>query len=60
MTELVLLISLFMVFYVYGGYPVLAAALGLVAGRPVRKGSIEPMVTIVIAAYNERDRKSVV
>lgn len=55
MTELVLLISLFMVFYVYGGYPVLAAALGLVAGRPVRKGSIEPMVTIVIAAYNEQD-----
>jgi cellulose synthase/poly-beta-1,6-N-acetylglucosamine synthase-like glycosyltransferase len=35
------------------GYPLTAAALARVRGRPVRKGEIEPTVTLVIAAHDE-------
>jgi cellulose synthase/poly-beta-1,6-N-acetylglucosamine synthase-like glycosyltransferase len=35
------------------GYPVAAAALARLRGRPVRKGEIEPTVTLVVAAHNE-------
>jgi cellulose synthase/poly-beta-1,6-N-acetylglucosamine synthase-like glycosyltransferase len=55
MIEIVFLISILLVFYVYAGYPLAAALLGRVMNRPVRKGICEPMVTVVIAAYNEED-----
>jgi glycosyltransferase involved in cell wall biosynthesis len=35
------------------GYPLLAAALARVHGRPVRKRDIEPTVTFIVAAHNE-------
>jgi cellulose synthase/poly-beta-1,6-N-acetylglucosamine synthase-like glycosyltransferase len=35
------------------GYPVTAALLARVRGRPVRKGPIEPSVTLVVAAHDE-------
>ena len=35
------------------GYPLLAAALARVRGRPVGKREIEPSVTFVVAAHNE-------
>ncbi|NVN91792.1 MAG: glycosyltransferase family 2 protein [Desulfuromonadales bacterium] len=55
MIEIILFISMLLVFYVYVGYPLAAALLGHVMNRPVRKGICEPMVTIVIAAYNEEE-----
>lgn len=55
MIELIFLISIFLVFYVYAGYPLAAALLGRIMSRPVRKGTCEPMVTVVIAAYNEEE-----
>jgi cellulose synthase/poly-beta-1,6-N-acetylglucosamine synthase-like glycosyltransferase len=53
--ESILFFSLFMVFYVYAGYPLAALALSRLFPRPVRKDSIEPPVTILIAAYNEEE-----
>jgi cellulose synthase/poly-beta-1,6-N-acetylglucosamine synthase-like glycosyltransferase len=36
-----------------GGYPLAAAALARVRGRPVRKRDFTPRVTVVVAAHNE-------
>lgn len=55
MIDSVFLISILLVFYVYAGYPLAAALLGRTMSRPVRKGMCEPMVTVVIAAYNEKE-----
>lgn len=45
-----------LVVYVYVGYPMLLAALRLVAGpKPVDRGDSLPAVTLIISAYNERD-----
>jgi cellulose synthase/poly-beta-1,6-N-acetylglucosamine synthase-like glycosyltransferase len=42
------------VVYVYAGYPLLLVVLsGLGARRPVRKGEIEPGVTLIVSAFNE-------
>jgi cellulose synthase/poly-beta-1,6-N-acetylglucosamine synthase-like glycosyltransferase len=38
-----------------GGYPVAAAALARLRGRPVRKRDIEPAVSLIVAAHNEED-----
>jgi cellulose synthase/poly-beta-1,6-N-acetylglucosamine synthase-like glycosyltransferase len=35
------------------GYPVAAAALARLRGRPVRKDEIEPMVSLIVAAHDE-------
>ena len=53
MVELIFWTSLFLVFYVYAGYPLAVAALGVVRGRRVRKSPLTPKVTVLIAAYNE-------
>ena len=53
MIAIVFFLSLSLVFYIYVGYPLLAAALGTLLNRTVRKGPCEPGVTILIAAYNE-------
>ena len=37
------------------GYPVAAAALARLRGRPVRKHDIEPTVSLIVAAHNEQD-----
>jgi cellulose synthase/poly-beta-1,6-N-acetylglucosamine synthase-like glycosyltransferase len=37
------------------GYPLAAAGLARLRGRPVRKREIEPSVTLVVAAHNEED-----
>src|SRR5215831_17269362 len=44
------------ILYVYLGYPALLAWIRGWRSRQVRKASLEPNVTIVVAAYNERDR----
>ena len=45
--------SIFMIFYIYLGYPVLVVLIGLVRNKKVKKDDYEPRVTILIAAYNE-------
>ncbi|BBO72965.1 glycosyl transferase [Desulfosarcina widdelii] len=47
--------SVFMVFYVYIGYPMIVMLLSVVLNRKVSKRAIEPTVTIMIAAYNEAE-----
>ena len=35
------------------GYPLVAALLAHLRGRPVRKGDLTPQVSVVVAAHNE-------
>lgn len=45
---------LFLIFYVYFGYPICVAILSLMLNRKkIKKGHYEPMVSILIAAHNE-------
>ena len=39
--------------YAYAGYPVLVWAVARLRPRPVRRGAVEPTVSVVITAYNE-------
>lgn len=54
MQELVFWASFAFVIYVYIGYPLVLMAWKLLAARPVRKTSGEPLVTLVVAASNDR------
>lgn len=49
------LFSILMVVYVYAGYPFIVLLLGAIRKRRVNKGECEPLVTILIAAYNEAE-----
>jgi len=51
----VLLISVFLLGYIYAGYPIVIHLLASVRGRPVRKGSYEGGVSILISAHNEAE-----
>jgi len=53
--QILFLISLFMIFYVYIGYPAAVFVISLLKNKKVNKGAFEPEVTILIAAYNEED-----
>src|SRR5690242_17435101 len=54
--EVLFWISFAIIFYVYIGYPALLLCWRRVAARPIHKRHIEPSVSIVIAAHNERER----
>ncbi len=45
--------SIAALFYVYAGYPLLVYLVSRLAPKPVKRGTIEPKVTILITAYNE-------
>jgi poly-beta-1,6-N-acetyl-D-glucosamine synthase len=47
------LLSIFLLFYIYVGYPVLIVALAKFFRRPVQKKEVTPSVTIVIPTFNE-------
>jgi cellulose synthase/poly-beta-1,6-N-acetylglucosamine synthase-like glycosyltransferase len=53
--EILFWLSLLFVCYVYFGYPLLLASARRVLRRPINKKYWEPAVSIVIAAYNERE-----
>ncbi len=55
MTFVIFFLSLFMVFYVYVGYPIIAFIFSRYRSRAVEKNVWVPMVSVVIAAYNEED-----
>jgi cellulose synthase/poly-beta-1,6-N-acetylglucosamine synthase-like glycosyltransferase len=52
-SKLLFFFSLFMLFYVYLGYPILVFLFSIIKNRKVKKGAHEPHVTILITAYNE-------
>lgn len=41
--------------YVYAGYPLLVYLVSIVRPRAVKKGQVEPTVTVLITAYNEEN-----
>ena len=53
MIGLLFWLSVFVVFYVYVGYPIIVTFLARLYARPVKKQAITPTVTLLIAAYNE-------
>ena len=44
--------------YVYAGYPLIAGLRARLRPRPVRSAPIEPLVSIMVVAYNEAERIS--
>src|SRR2546430_2091800 len=55
--EVVFWLSSAALFYTYAGYPLLLALVSTLRPRKVRRGEFEPMVSIIITAYNDaRDR----
>lgn len=46
-------LSVVALIYTYAGYPLLLIVWGWRRRRPVRRGAIEPIVSVIIAAYNE-------
>jgi len=55
MIEVIFIFSLFMLFYIYAGYPLVAGVYGFVAPRPLCNGLVFPTVSVLISAYNEED-----
>jgi cellulose synthase/poly-beta-1,6-N-acetylglucosamine synthase-like glycosyltransferase len=51
--EIVFWLSVVALAYTYAGYAILLLVLGVLRGKPVRRGEYTPMVTVIIAAYNE-------
>ena len=48
-------ISVFMIFYVYIGYPIAVVLLSFFISKNVKKKAWQPFVSIIIAAYNESE-----
>ncbi|NPV76045.1 MAG: glycosyltransferase family 2 protein [Anaerolineae bacterium] len=53
MIGLLFWLSIFTVFYVYAGYPIVVTILARIHAKPIKKQAITPTVTLLIAAYNE-------
>ena len=45
--------SILLFVYIYAGYPLLLTVIAELKRKPVKRGSIEPTVSLIIAAYNE-------
>jgi biofilm PGA synthesis N-glycosyltransferase PgaC len=55
MAEAVFWSSLTFVLYAYGGYPLILLVWRAWAGNPIRRAPNEPNVTVIMAAFNEKD-----
>lgn len=55
MAEIIFWLSLTLIIYTYIVYPLVVFLLGRVIANPVKKEFTEPLVTILIAAYNEEN-----
>lgn len=51
--EIIFWSSAAVLFYTYVGYPVLVALISTIRPRPPRRGAYEPLVSVIITAYNE-------
>src|SRR5262245_12326960 len=56
MAELVFVLSFGLAAYVYAGYPLLLVLWSRKRPRPVAKRAIEPTMSLIVAAHNERQR----
>ena len=54
-TEILFWLLSFLLFYTYAGYPIVVFFVGKVCNKTIIKKSIQPMVTLIIAAHNEQD-----
>jgi cellulose synthase/poly-beta-1,6-N-acetylglucosamine synthase-like glycosyltransferase len=48
-------LAVFLLFYVYAGYPLLLALVGLFVRRPRAEAGYTPKISVLIAAYNEEE-----
>lgn len=55
MLKLLFYICIFMIAYIYLGYPALVFLFGSIKNRKVKKDAYEPQVTVLISAYNEEE-----
>ena len=53
MAEIIFWLTLGIIFYTYFGYPLFILLLSLFINHEIKKGEIEPNVTVLITAYNE-------
>lgn len=56
MMQFIFWISVLFIFYAYLGYPLALKILSFFRQRPVKKGDITPLVSLIITAYNEEKR----
>jgi len=54
MFEFLFILGLILLVYIYAGYPVCTLLLARLAPRQVKTGNIQPGITVIIAAYNEK------
>ncbi|MCC6147943.1 MAG: glycosyltransferase family 2 protein [Anaerolineaceae bacterium] len=47
--------SVIAIIYIYAGYPLIVTLLARIFTRPIKRQSISPPLTLLIAAYNEED-----
>ena len=55
LAQTVFWIAILIPFYAYIGYPLVLLALRLLIRREVKKGPIQPFISLLIPAYNEDD-----
>ncbi len=55
MLKFIFWLSIFIVIYVYLGYPLIIGILAVFLRKPINKADIEPSVSLIIVAYNEED-----
>src|SRR6476469_1837209 len=53
--RIVFWLAAFLLFYVYAGYPLLLAVIGLFVRRPQTEAGYTPHISVLIAAYNEEE-----
>jgi cellulose synthase/poly-beta-1,6-N-acetylglucosamine synthase-like glycosyltransferase len=53
--KVVFWLAAFLLFYVYAGYPLLLALIGLFVRRPRTHAGYTPRISVLIAAYNEEE-----
>ena len=53
--DIIFWIAVVAIAYTYAGYPLLLMLLSKFRGKPVRRREFTPPVTVIIAAYEERD-----
>lgn len=56
MAEILLISSIFLIFFAYFGYPVTLLLVGWVRGRDVKSAKVLPSVTFIVTVYNEETR----
>ncbi len=56
MAEILLISSIFLIFFTYFGYPVSLLLVGWIRGRDVKSATVLPSVTFIVTVHNEETR----